>query len=231
MLRNIRYYFRITPLKKIYQWLFKLVIILIIIFLIRKALRNGLVRVPAAEEAFYDYNSESSNSINEMERAVQEYDYEGENQHLAYKDVFNDMNVNTSSYLSDYHIAYSRMYNMRTNLNEQSRTSPHKTVIMMNRARLSLRKREYLILDRSAECVSAASRPLNVVDECPRKNCRLTCAGSEWPNADAILFNERELVEQMRSIEEGLFVRNTMGKHRGRRDQIWILRKGKVKRT
>jgi hypothetical protein len=143
-------------------------------------------------------------------------------------DVYNDLTLNTSNYLAEYRTArhsYAQ-FNRRFTKNIPA-YAEMKTVVAGGRAASTLHKSRYLVVEYTRVfgdtrfCAPGFNVTGIYLDECPYKNCEFTCDRSLAYEADALLFHEADLYAE--SVEDMIFLKRTLARHRNRANQVWIL--------
>ncbi len=135
----------------------------------------------------------------------------------------NDFNVNTSDYLSRFN-DYRKVKLKQKNYSDTIQFSNTKTVI--NNARLDLRKPSYTIFEYTKFFGQTKYCQINqteniFLNECPYKNCRFSCEPKDLTAADAILFHESDMKNDMKSDVN--YIERISKMHLKNPDQIFIL--------
>ena len=135
----------------------------------------------------------------------------------------NDFNVNTSDYLARFN-EYRKVKLKQKNFSDTTQFRNIKTVI--NNARLDFGKPSYTIFEytrffgQTKYC--QANQTENVFfKECPYKNCRFSCEFNDLKEADAILFHESDMKNEMKSDVN--YIDRISKMHRKNSNQIFIL--------
>ena len=134
--------------------------------------------------------------------------------------------VNTSNYIIEFRDLERRSELKKNDLNQISIQNEFKTIIPNQRAKHSLLKQSYVIVeytkifDSSKYCTNPSQESI-YLSQCPYKNCLFTCDKRKAFSADALLFHEADLVKQ--SIEESIFLKKYLNDVEFRKEQIWIL--------
>lgn len=153
---------------------------------------------------------------------------------LFYNEI--DLSVNTSSYLKEltkYEVARQAARRLE---GEDKYATRMKRVIKGGRSRSSLSKREYLmvaftkIFDIQRFCDPDETRTAALyVEQCPYKNCIITCDRTRARLADLVLFHAYDLAKE--DTETKVYLKRFLAQQDSRKDQIWLLWHDEVKYT
>jgi hypothetical protein len=146
-----------------------------------------------------------------------------------YKSIYDDTQVDTSSYLQDYELLVKKWQPVKEKLDRE--TSSIKIKISSGRV-LFDKKHDYLILEQTKigerEKFCHQNAQTLFLNECPFKNCKFTCDKSKLNQADALLFHESDL--KLDLIENPSYYEDLSVKaKKNRLEQLWILYNDEVK--
>jgi hypothetical protein len=142
---------------------------------------------------------------------------------IEYKKLKNDDNLDTSSYSEEY-----KKYNEIKLVYKQksdSFNSALKTVVENTRREEDIKKKKYLIVEYTKvfekEKYCHKSIAELYVKECKYKNCYFSCSKDQVNTADALLFHETDLKQQISNKDKKLL--EFFYKRVDNLNQIWIL--------
>ena len=142
---------------------------------------------------------------------------------IEYKKLKNDDNLDTSSYSEEY-----KKYNEIKLVYKQksdSFNSALKTVVENTRRKEDIKKNIYLIVEYTKvfekEKYCHKSIAELYVKECKYKNCYFSCSKDQVNTADALLFHETDLKQQISNKDKKLL--KFLYKRVNNLNQIWIL--------
>lgn len=135
-----------------------------------------------------------------------------------YSDI--DLEVNTSKYETDYS-KYSK-FKRKTKTKLDKANERVKKVFVHGRNPASLNKTEYLILTYTRVFdVPKLCGNVDLLEQCPFKNCRFTCNRNYARYADMVIFHAHDLL--IEETETKVYLKSFLANLPSRKDQIWLL--------
>lgn len=190
----------------------------IIMLVTRKCLRNiKTVLAVASLLLFIQFNY--------LHRGKEDASIRDENNELQrLRDHMDDELVDTSNYLNEYKWYTSKQRAFYVKHPHRSDANKYKILIENDRSIRSLNKPSYQIVEYTTFWGETKFCHLDIdiyLDECPYKNCRFSCDKSQIYQADALMFHESDMPRV--TVENMVFLKRTLSRHRNRAEQVWIL--------